>query len=512
MKKQMYGIIGLCSAVAVLGGGLAVLKISDHSDSDSGSSSVETTQEYGAGIVIVDDSSAPYKAEENAEVKGKVQSVRVKNEKSVLDAVIAEPAGESTSAVYTLKGYEDLSVDSMIVSTLFNNAHGLTSVSIIEDDCSELDKFGLADTAVEVEITYESGNKKKLYIGDSSPVTSNTYVRLVSSNTVYDVSSSKMSNYKEDVNYFIDKTVVKKLDDAEAVKILSLEIIRKDIEDEFLIEYDPASEKETGGGSSSKYILKKPVESYVKIEETDELVNKMFGLTANGIYALHCGESDIAGSGLSDPFCKAVVTCDDGKSYTLLLSETFKDEDGNESCYGMLEGGKIIYTFVPENVTWLTVTPADILSQNMILSRVWNLSKLDIKCGSTTESFTIEPKESGVDRTEAKKEQMSVKRNGTEFNVERFRQLYSFIIAVHAEEMAYNEQIPDTEPMVTLSYTDEVTKKSETYEFYEYSAMKCLIAVDGKSKFICSKSYVKTLIDNIGRVETGEEYVTSWKN
>lgn len=511
MKKQIYGIIGLCSAVAVLGGGLAVLKMSDHSDSGS-SSTVETTQEYGAGIVIVDDSSAPYKSEENSEAKGTVQSVRVTNEKSVLDAVIAEPAGESTPAVYTLKGYEDLSVDSMIVSTLFNNAHGLTSVSIIEDNCTDLDKFGLADTASEVEITYESGNKKKLYIGDSSPVTSNTYVRLDGSNTVYTVESSKMSNYKESIEYFIEKTVVKKLDDTAAVKILSFEIIRKDIEDEFLIEYDPASEIETGGGSSSKYILKKPVESYVKIEETDALVNKMFGLTANGIYALHCGESDIAGSGLSDPFCKVVVTCDDGKSYTLLLSETFKDEDGKESCYGMLEGGKVIYTFVPENVPWITITPPDILSQNMILSRVWNLSRLEIKCGDKTENFEIEPSESGIDRVKAKKEQMSVKRNGSEFNTERFRQLYSFIISCHAEEMAYNEKIPDTEPMVTLSYTDVITNRSETYEFYEYSAMKCLIAVDGKSKFICSKSYVKTLIDNIGRVETGEEYLTSWKN
>lgn len=512
MKKQMYGIIGLCSAVAVLGGGLAVLKMLDNSGGGESSSVVEPTQVHGSGIVIVDDSSAPYEAGEDAEIKGKVKSVKVTNEKSVLDAIIAEPAGESTSAVYTLKGYEDLDVDSLLVSTLFNNAHGLTSVSIIEDDCTELDKFGLADTATTVEVTYESGNLKKLYVGDSSPVTSNTYVRLDGSNTVYTVESSKMSNYKENIEHFIEKNVVKKLDDPEAVKILSLEIIRKDIEDEFLIEYDPASEENTGGGSSSKYILKKPVETYVKIEDTDALIQKMFGLYANGIYALHCSEADIASSGLSDPFCKAIETCDDGKSYTLLLSETFKDEDGNESCYGMLEGGKVIYTFVPENVTWLTVTPADILSQNIILSRVWNLSKLDIKCGSTTESFVIEPKESGVDRVTAKKEQMSVKRNGNGFDTERFRLLYSFIISCHAEEMAYNEQIPNAEPMAKVSFTDAVTKKSETYEFYDYSAMKCLIVADGKSKFFCSKSFVKTLINNVGKVESGEEFETSWKN
>lgn len=508
----MYGIIGLCSAAALLGGGLAVLKMTDNSGGGESSSITEPTQAYGSGIVIVDDSSAPYEAGEGTEIKGKVKSVKVTNDKSVLDAIVAEPAGESTPAVYTLKGYEDLDVDSSYVSTLFNNVHGLTSVSVIEDDCKELDKFGLADTATTVEVVYESGNLKKLYVGDSSPVTSNTYVRLDGSNTVYTVENSKMYNYNEDLNHFIKKTVVERLDSNGTTKIMSLEITRKDLTDGFLIEYDPKSEINTGAGSSSKYLLKKPVETYVKVEDTDALVQKMFGLSADGIYALHCGESDIAAAGLAEPYCKAATACDDGKSYTLLLSESFKDEDGNESCYGMLEGGKIIYTFKPENAPWLTVTPPDILSQNMLLSRVWNLSKLEIRCGSTTESFAIEPIESGVNRVEAKKEQMRVKRNGNGFDTERFRLLYSFIISGHAEEMAYNETIPDAEPMASLSYTDVITNKSETYEYYDYSAMKCLIVVDGKSKFFCSKSFVKTLIDNVGKIESGEQFETSWKN
>ena len=54
-------------------------------------------------------------------------------------------------------------------------------------------------------------------------------------------------------------------------------------------------------------------------------------------------------------------------------------------------------------------------------------------------------------------------------------------------------------------------KKTVKIDFYENTTMTALIAVDGKSKYICSKAYVDTLVDNIKKIETGEDYVTTWK-
>ena len=56
MKKQMYGIIGLSAAVAVLGGGLAVLKLTDSSDKGGSSSAAVSDDENvtkGEGLVLV---------------------------------------------------------------------------------------------------------------------------------------------------------------------------------------------------------------------------------------------------------------------------------------------------------------------------------------------------------------------------------------------------------------------------------------------------------------------------
>ena len=40
--------------------------------------------------------------------------------------------------------------------------------------------------------------------------------------------------------------------------------------------------------------------------------------------------------------------------------------------------------------------------------------------------------------------------------------------------------------------------------------MKALIAVDGKSKFFCTKAFVDTLVENVHRIGTGEDYKTTW--
>ncbi|MDE5861963.1 MAG: hypothetical protein K2H28_07195, partial [Ruminococcus sp.] len=68
-----------------------------------------------------------------------------------------------------------------------------------------------------------------------------------------------------------------------------------------------------------------------------------------------------------------------------------------------------------------------------------------------------------------------------------------------------------TAPVVTVEYTDSYLKKSTKIEFYDNTALTTLIVVDGKSKYICTKSYVDTLTENIRRIETGEDYIETWK-
>ena len=50
-----------------------------------------------------------------------------------------------------------------------------------------------------------------------------------------------------------------------------------------------------------------------------------------------------------------------------------------------------------------------------------------------------------------------------------------------------------------------------TVEYYEDESYKSLIAVNGECRYIGTNAYIETLIGNIKKLATGEEFVTTWK-
>ncbi len=512
MKKQVKGMICLSAVLAVLGGGFAYLKLTEPADDDTSSSSSDLSYpsaKEGAGIRIVADS-----YEEGAEL-GTVKTATVKNAEGELKIKMEKPADSEagTSATYTLEGYDDIDVNTAMVGTLVNNGNGLESSALIEENCTDFAKFGLDKPQAEVEYKYESGNVRKFYVGDQAPTGSGYYVRADGDDTVYTADTSLLANYVRPLKDFIESTVLAQPAEDEMPRIDKLTIERDDIDYDIVLEYDKNSEDAYSGGTSSTHKMTSPVDTFLAGDKSASVVSGMFGLTSKDIYAVNCKESDIAGAGLSEPFCKVTMKCDNGKSYVLLLSEFFNDENGEKCCYAMMENGKVIYILSESNAQWLTVMPDDIASRIMIASYVWNVRDLNVKCsdGGSAE-FKIEPLDKDKELKDSNSEDFAVKKNGEDFDSERYRKFYSFLISANAEELVLDEvKVPEGEPMAEVSFTDAYDNKKYTYQFYEDSLMRALIVVNGEPKYYCSKSYVTTLMDNVKRLDTGEDYVTTWR-
>lgn len=511
MNKQVKGMICLGAVLAVLGGGFAFLKLTEPAGEESSSSSELSYPDAkeGAGITIVSDSE-----EEGAEL-GTVKSAVVKNAEGELKIKMNKAADSEagTAASYTLDGYDDVTVNTAMVGTLVNNGNGLESSALIEENCTDFAKFGLEKPQAEVEFTYESGNVRKFYVGDTAPTGVGYYVRTEGSDTVYTANTSLLANYLKPLKDFIESTVLESPADEDMPRVDKLTIERDDLDYDIVLEYDKNSEDSYSGGTSSTHKMTSPVDTFLSGEKSGTLITGMFGLYSKDIYAVHCKESDIAGAGLSEPFCKVTMKCDDGKSYVLLLSEFFTDENGEKSCYAMLENGKVIYILSESNAQWLTVMPDDIASRIMIASYVWNVRDLSVKCsdgGSAEFTATLldkdkEPKDMSAD-------DFTIKKNGEDFDTERYRKFYAFIISGNAEELVLEDkEVPEGEPMAEVSFTDAYDNKKYTYQFYDDSVMRALIVVNGECKYYCSKSYVTTLMDNVKRLDTGEDYVTTWR-
>ena len=65
--------------------------------------------------------------------------------------------------------------------------------------------------------------------------------------------------------------------------------------------------------------------------------------------------------------------------------------------------------------------------------------------------------------------------------------------------------------MASLKFTDSYTGETFEFDFYEKSSMQALITANGESKFTISKSYVETLIENAGNLNSDTEFKTTWK-
>lgn len=504
MKKQAKGIIALSALlVAMLGGGYAYMKLTPEEGGGEGSSStlLLATEAEGQGTVLVSD---------NGET-GVVKEAIVKNADDELKIVMKDAPDENgVGATYTLKDYKDLDVNTSVVGTLINNGNGIQAQSLIARDCTDLGKYGLAQPATEVEFTYESGNKVKFYVGDVTPSKDTVYFRVEGSNDVYTVNQSTVANYSKTNKELIEKTVLAKPSDEEYPIINSLRIERSDMDSDILLEYDKSAEDGKSGGTSATHIMVEPVESYLTVEKSTDITNGMFGLKASDIYALHCTEADIAEAGLSDPFCKVTMDCDDGSSYVLLLSEIFTDESGSKCSYGMLEGGKVIYIISADSAKWLTVQPIDICSRLLITNYVWNITDLSVSGGGVKYDFNISMKEDAEDPESPTASDFVVRKNGEVFDTERYRLFYSFLVSTNGEEFALGVPVPEGEPAASIKIKDSYSGKTTTFDFYDDSVMRSLIVVNGESKYYCTKSYVNTLIDNIKRIDTGEDYIKTW--
>ena len=509
MKKSVKGIIGLSAALVVLGGGAAALLLTEPKDDGGDSSSITSEVEKQVKMLIYDDKAAGTDAETGEQSTGIIKTVNVKNKTDEYLVVQQSKAADGEDPVYTIDGYQDVNMDNVLIRTLVNNANGLSSEDVVEENCTDLEKFGLADPEAAVDIEYETGTKCRMFIGNQTPSAAEKYVMLDGENTVYTVRVSAVANYSKALTDFVSTTILQKPEVYPVVEKLT--VSRKDSEADLVLEYDVKSDdSEYRGGTSSTHIMTSPTDAHLTVERSTDIITGMFGLESSSLYSVHCTEAEIAEAGLKDAFCTVTMECDDGNDYKLLISEFFEDDNG-KSCYCMLEGSNVIYVLSAEKAIWTTVEPVDVASRMFIVSYVWNVTDLSVECGGKLYDFEItQTVEAGEDEN-LTSANFTTTLNGENFDSERYRKFYSFLIKANAESFALGEDIPQGEPMAVLEYTDGYTRETVKCEFYEKSSLQALVVIDGESKFNIAKSYVETLIENAENLKSDTEFKTTWK-
>ncbi len=143
----------------------------------------------------------------------------------------AEPIvlAKSASGAWEIAQPKPFAADQSNVSSTLSSLSSLTSERVVDDKPSNLQQYGLAPPAVEVNITERDGKSQKLLLGDDTPTGSAVYVMLAGDPRVFTIASYNKSTIAKSLNDLRDKRLLP----MSADQVSRIEIVRKNQTIEF---------------------------------------------------------------------------------------------------------------------------------------------------------------------------------------------------------------------------------------------------------------------------------------
>lgn len=492
MSKTTKGLIAGVAVLVLLGGGLTAAMLLRDKQGDGNSTGnpggTQTTEPTDASDLIT----------LNASLAEDVTQVDVKNEETFTLLRVSEKT-EEKSAEYTIKGMEDLPLSNNLLSTLANNASELDAYDLVEENAADLDKYGLAKPAAQITMHYEDGKSFDISIGMESPLDVVYTYALVDKN-VYLVKSSLMDNYRKDTSFFVSTTILEKSEENEPV-VESLRIQREDLDYDIYLEYKEDENEDAQGGAIASHVMREPVFTYLTPDKSTDVIYGMFGMYATEVAAIHPTDGELEDAGILEPFCTVTMKCDDDKTYSLYLGDTYKTESNTKCYYAYLDGVDLLYGISEDNAVWATMKPDDIISENILNTYVWDIATLDVTANGKSISF----------EGEGDKDTYEVKKDGTVCDKERFRLFYRFLLYIYGEELYLDGEIPERTPDASIHVITQDGKEDIKVEFYKLDNLTAMVAVNGQPTYKTRLSSLDAIKDNIELFDTNEEFITIWR-
>lgn len=497
MNKKILGLVGGCVLIAGLSAAVVMVSRQQAAEESSEAEISATSAAANEGDLVLSTQSA-----EN------VVSINVENSNGSFEIVRTKKADEEagTAVEFGVKGWEDIPTNTGLTSTLANNVSSLTASSLVIENCTDMEKYGLGDDAAKGSLTFDDGSTFSFRVGSSVSDGENTYFALEGDDTVYAVKTSLIANYQNKAESFLSLVMLEAPAEDEYPIVNSLTIKREDMDYDIVLTYAQDANNENTGGTAATHEMTSPISAYLSVERSKDIITGMFGVSSSGILKIHPEKADLAEYGLDKPFGTAVMDCDDGNTYTLLIggkyTETDEDTSAQTVCYPvMLEGVDVIYSMTEEKCVWATAEPTDIASSLVLATYVWDIDKLTLKAkGQEDMEFVVK----GEDKKTAE-----VTLNGKSTDSERYRLFYTFLLQTTAEGTAIDEKVTG-DPEAVLYFKTKNGKKEQEIAFYPQDSYNCIITINGVSSFKCRSSFVDVLKENMGLYSTDKDFIETW--
>lgn len=493
MNKKIKSLIIGGILLLVLIGALLLLLFLPQNEDNGGSSSESSA--YSTTTVQVYSGSTD-----------DVRSIRVNGVKG--DYTIRR-SGEDY-AIDELEGLEQLT---SAYSGIAGQFASMTATRLIEEDPSDIGKYGLKDPQIVVTVTYADQSKHEVRIGDALPTGDGYYVQVDDGSTVYAIGQSKYTTVDKRMLDFVSTQVIEAWTaptDADgnatqsAPTIDYLEIEGGPFSELGLFRIEPViSTGEEGEYYASGYRIVSPFEADFRYRGDSEgadqnavYTERLADFSAEHVAAIHpSGEEDY---GFEEPFM-IIRFSRDGEGHTWTFGGEALTTGGAAGHYLMADDVPVVYVVADVNNPWMSMEINNLFSSLILLPNINDVEGIDISVGG--KSYTVEA--SGEDND------LKASLNGTELDTSIYRKFYQYLLSAPAEEYNHGSSRGELQASITYHYKDH-SKADDVISFYDAGNRRSILSYNGQETFLCRSTYVDYLARNCEKVLAGETPVLDY--
>lgn len=438
-----------------------------------------------------------------------------------LNITIKNESGEFTIrngvSGFVIDEFEGFRQNSTTMGAAVKCVTELTGQALVEENASELSKYGLSDGAplASCDVVLKNGTSYSVYFGIDTPDGKTRYVRRADSNDVYTTlltSSNYMFYEKED---FISLIVTDELTNNNTAPTLDhMTITRKDLD--YVIEFVDDSKKYSSEEvtMASSQVMISPVYAYLDITNSNAIMYGLWGLTALDVVCVRPTEEQLSEYGLTDPFCEINLDAE-LQNYNLKIGNVCQyelDENGENttvpySFYCYFNGVDAIYVMSSDEVPWATFKPIDILTTMMTGNYIYTLDCIDFEFfDSDPASYHCEMTCNIVDKT---LEYCDI--SGTQIDEYNFKIFYQFLLRCPIDDLCFVD--PDEDTLVARINIVRDDGGKDVLEFYDNGNNRVTVKLNGITSFSQPSGYLKVLRQNINLLIEGkssDELIEVW--
>lgn len=362
---------------------------------------------------------------------------------------------------------ENVVLSQDLVSQMLSVVKQLSSTTLVEENASELSKYGLDEPTSVISIIDENNTDYSINVGAKTSTDSGYYATANGEGKVFILSNEDYNIICGGLDSLRNKHITAVKGDVVKLKI-------KNSSGEMVIAYKETENQNAGTFTVWEMLspYKKDVNQYIFEENVLNALNFAVDNFVDD------NPSDYGIYGLSNPECSVEVTTTE-THYTVYFGKT--TEDGN--VYIKTDYAPNVYSVNKELVKFKDYTPVYLL-ESLVFSR--NISAVSKIVFTEDKTYVLEI-DGNVYTIDGKNIEETRARDA-------YRSIISPVIQGEADASKKGNEI--------CRFTFEYNTKtpSETVVFYEYDKMYSAVSVNGITEFYVKKSYVDDMINSIKKL------------